>query len=111
MEESSLFEDLLLILASGAISGLSAGIVGYLLLNHTKKALKTELEAWLNSEKGQKAIYQIGVLLGNAIKQGVGLQTKGGSLKLDNLIGQAIAGFIQNRFNLGGQQDLSQQQP
>ncbi len=88
-----------MLMAAGV--GVLSGTVGsYVTFRVVKKSIKTEAEAWLNSEKGQKAIYTIGVLLGNAIKQCVGLGGGGGGgkIKLENIIGSAIAGFIQSKI-------------
>lgn len=89
------------ILASGIIGALSGSIGSYVIFKIVKRSMKHDIEEWLNSERGQKAIYTIGVLLGNAIKQGVGLGSSGGKLKLENIIGQAIAGFIQSKIPIG----------
>jgi len=86
------------IVGAAAVGVLSGSISSYVMFRIVKKSIKREAEEWLNSEKGQKAIYTIGVLLGNAIKQGVGLGTGGGKLKFENIIGQAIAGFIQSKI-------------
>lgn len=43
-----------------------------------KQELKDMAEQWLNSEKGQKALLQIGALIGNGVKTGVGLNAPRG---------------------------------
>ena len=48
----------------------------------------------MNNEVFQKRIYVIGALLGNGIKQGVGLSPSRGKMKFQDIITQAIAGMI-----------------
>ena len=95
-----------------AISIVSTPITFYVGYKLAKKDAKQQIEQWINSDTGQKAIYSIGLLLGNAIKQGVGLGTGGGKMKFENLLVQAGIGFLQNKGILPGapaQQDLSSQ--
>ena len=53
----------------------------------------------------QKKVYILGVLLGNGIKQGIGLPKGKGKFKMDDLIGMAISHF------LGGGQQKTTEQP
>jgi len=46
----------------------------------------------------QKKIYAVGVLLGNGIKQGIGIQTKGGKFKWEDVLMQGIAAFVQGKL-------------
>jgi hypothetical protein len=83
--------------------GTLSGIIGsYVTFKIVKKSMKSEIEEWLNSPKGHEAIYSIGVLLGNAIMQGTGLQKpakgKGG---LEALVVQGITALLSGKLNLG----------
>lgn len=99
-----MFEMILNASLSAIITSLSI-LIGYYVL--TKKAekmvekhkilLKNDLEAWLNSEKGQKAIYSIGAIIGNGAKTGFGLKTKGGKFKWQDLAGQIIGNYVQSK--------------
>lgn len=51
----------------------------------------------------QKKVYFLGVILGNGIKKGIGIGGKGGKFKFEDLIGQALQGFLTN-FMGGNQQ-------
>lgn len=72
--------------------------------------LKDLAEQYLNSEKGQKALMQIGGLIGNGAKIGFGFDTrrKGG---LQGLATELISGWIQNKVAPQIQQQAQQQQP
>lgn len=48
----------------------------------------------MNNENFQKRIYVIGALLGNGIKQGIGLTPSRGKMKFQDILTQAIAGMI-----------------
>ena len=58
----------------------------------------------------QKKVYLLGVILGQGIKQGVGLSAKGGKFKIENLIGAALEGFLGNMFQGKGQETAQQPQ-
>lgn len=68
-----------------------------------KATLKIELEAWLNSETGAKAIYSIGALAGSALMSGTGLQKKSGKFKWQDLLGEVAGEFLKKRIGLGGE--------
>ena len=68
-----------------------------------KAALKTELEAWINSETGQKAIYGIGALAGSGIMAGTGIQKKSGKFSWQNLIGEIAGDWIRKKTGFGGE--------
>ena len=52
------------------------------------------LDETMENVEMQKRVYGFGVLLGNGIKNGVGLSSKGGKFKFEDLIMQGIASFI-----------------
>ena len=93
------------------MSIISAFIVYYLFkktakkeVETIKKDLKNEISGWLNSETGQKAIYSIGALIGNGAKAGIGMKNTSGKFKWDNLLGQIVGTYVQNKVipSLGG---------
>jgi len=74
------------------------------MVENTKKQLKVEAEAWLNSEKGQKAIFTVGAIIGNGAKSGLGMNSRSGKFKWQDLAGQVITEFFTKGkgFNLQG---------
>lgn len=92
----------------GLIPSLTSIIAAYVIL---KKTINTEriltisedlLDEITQNAELQKKIYVLGVLLGNGIRSGVGIGTKGGKFKFEDLIGQALAGILGKA--LGGEQ-------
>jgi len=81
-------------------------VIGYYVLTKkanemietNKKTLKNDMEIWLNSETGQKALYSIGALIGNGAKSGIGIQTKSGKFKWQDLIGQIVGSYVQGNI-------------
>jgi hypothetical protein len=65
------------------------------IFDHLEVKIKKDAEDWLNSEKGQQALYQIGVLVGNGAKSGFGL-AKGGKFGFKDILMQAAGGLLQN---------------
>ena len=98
--------DILDVLLNASLIALFTSITMYVMSNiimkNVKKDLKREAEEWLNSEKGQKAIYSIGLLLGNAIMTGSGLgpAKSGGKLKLQDILMQGLMSFFQGNLKL-----------
>lgn len=70
------------------------------MIEDTKNDIKDDIQEWLNTENGQKAIYLIGTLIGNGAKAGIGLSKGSGKFKMEDLIGQAIGSFLQG--GMGG---------
>lgn len=56
--------------------------------------VKRDLETWLNSETGQKAIFSIGAIIGNGAKAGFGIGTKGGKFKWQDLAAEVAREWI-----------------
>lgn len=54
----------------------------------------------------QKNLYQMGALIGNGAKTGIGLSTRGGKLKIEDIVLTAIEGYFrkgqQESSNIGG---------
>lgn len=48
----------------------------------------------VNDTEMQKKLFLLGVLLGNGIKSGIGLNPRGGKFKMEDLIGMALAQFL-----------------
>ena len=87
------------------MSLLSAFIVYYLLSKKAEKTvefykntLKTEAEAWLNSETGAKALYGIGAMIGQGAKQSIGMGTTGGKFKWQDLVTQIGLKWVENKI-------------
>lgn len=72
-----------------------------------KEDAKTELEKWLNSEQGQKALYFIGGLIGNGAATGLGMGKKGGKFKFEDIIGELAVGFLRGNLPVTGQSQAS----
>lgn len=108
-----MFEIILNASLSAIISGLTL-LMGYYVL--TKKAekmvekqknlIKSDVQSWLNSENGQKALYSIGALVGNGARTGIGLQTKSGKFKWQDLVGQIVGSYVQKNV-LGAANQIS----
>lgn len=73
------------------------GILANTILSNAKESLKGDIEVWLNSEKGKLALYQIGGLIGNGAKSGIGLSGGRGKFKLEDLAGGLISNFFNQR--------------
>ena len=76
------------------------------IMDNLESKLKKDVEEWLNSEKGQKALYSIGGMIGAGARQGIGLGKGGGKFSFADLATQIVGGF----FNKQGQQTPSGQQ-
>jgi hypothetical protein len=101
--------DYLGVVVSGVITGVTVLIgitVGTKLLVKqikteifgAKSELKDELEKWLNSENGKMALFQIGGLLGQGIKTGVGLDKGKGKGGLEGLVLELAGRFLGNKL-------------
>ena len=66
------------------------------------------LEYALKTDEGQKRIYLLGALLGNGIKQGIGITGKTGKFKLEDILVQAGAHLLSKAF--GGSEGQPSQQ-
>jgi len=62
-----------------------------------KAGIQEDLRKYVNTEDFQKALYQFGVLAGNGLIQGAGIQKGTGKMSIKNLITQGIVGFIQQK--------------
>jgi len=68
------------------------------MIENEKEYIISDVENYLNSEKGQKNLFLIGGMLSNGMKTGLGLTAKGGKFKMEDLAAQLIGGFIQQKF-------------
>ncbi len=75
-------------------------------IKNLKISTKNDLESWLNSETGQKAIYAIGAIIGNGAKAGFGMGTKGGKFKWQDLLGEIIGGYAKQKLGLTGEKEI-----
>lgn len=62
-----------------------------------KDDLKADTEQWLNSETGQKAIYQIGGIIGAGAKTGLGLGRGGSKKGLEGLVIDLIGSWLHGK--------------
>lgn len=101
----SIIEPLLNALIVGLSASIGAYVGGRLMYRHIKNDVKPTLEHYLNSEQGRTAIYQVGILLGNAIMTGSGIpkmtKSQGG---LGGLVSQGLGIMLQRFFRGGAQQ-------
>ena len=83
------------------------------LIKNEKNLMKNELEYWLNSETGQKALYMIGGLVSSGMRSGLGLNVKGGKFKLENIIAQLVGSYVEKRIipSLGNQPEFQPNLP
>jgi len=65
-----------------------------------KGLIKADLENWLNSETAQKALYQLGGLIGNGAASGLGIQKGSGKFKWQNLVGELATNFISGKLKI-----------
>lgn len=65
-----------------------------------RETIKNDLETWLNSETGQKALYSIGGLIGHGAVAGSRIQKTGGKFKWENLLGDIVSQYIQTKIPL-----------
>jgi hypothetical protein len=61
----------------------------------------------MTNKELQAKIYTIGAILGNGIRQGIGINTKGGKFKMEDIVGQVIGNVAGRIF---GQQPPENQQ-
>lgn len=98
-----MYDWIYLILLNSALTGIFTSLcIGIyfsfkvpIMVENLQNELKAELQEWLNSEKGQKAIYSIGALIGSGATAGTGLKKSGGKFSFEGLIGQLIGSFLQ----------------
>lgn len=94
---------------TGIIAGLLILIGFYIALRSGKleeilvNTINICLEDFTNDEKLQKSLYTVGVLIGNGVKAGVGLQKRGGKMSLTDLIVQSVAGKFLNQSTIGSE--------
>jgi len=101
---------------SGVISILSALLIYYIAskkvektIDFYKKQLKDEAEKWINSETGAKALYGIGMMIGQGAKQSIGIGSTGGKFKWQDLLAQVGIQWAQK--NLPGLGQLATETP
>jgi hypothetical protein len=104
--------DLLEMAISAAITGLTVFMSGYVMFKIGKNSIKNEIFDFLSSEEGAKLFYSIGVVVAQGAKQGFGITTKGGKFKFQDMLGQAVGGFLNNILGkaFGGQEQPQQQE-
>lgn len=87
-----------------AITVLIGGFTTYVIIrktiniNYILEISDILLDEIATNTEMQKKIYVLGVILGNGIKQGIGITKGKGKFKLDDLIGMGISHFFGNMF-------------
>lgn len=95
-----------------AITVAIGGLVTYAIIkrtiniNYILEVSDVLLDELTQNTDMQKKVYVLGVLLGNGIKQGIGISKGKGKFKLDDLIGMAIGHFFS-----GGQKQVESSAP
>lgn len=107
------------VILNTVMSLLSAFMVYYMLSKKAEKTiefytnkLKNDVEKWLNSETGVKALYSLGALIGNGAKDSIGIGTKGGKFKFSDLLTQIGINWASKNLpglNLASPGDLPQE--
>jgi len=107
--------DMYVVLISGCIPLVLGSILGYFALKRLrieaisiigeiidgeKALIKDEVEKWLNSEAGVKALHSIGSIIGNGAISGAGIPKTSGKFKWQNLIGDIASQFITGKLKL-----------
>jgi len=64
---------------------------------NVEKLKKSAIE-FIQSDQCAKVLYQVGGFLGSGIMQGTGIQKQTGKFSLQNMFGQVLQGWIQNRM-------------
>lgn len=94
------------LLLYGAFTGLIIGMCAAIairfyipkLIENEKLTLKNDLEKWINSETGQKAVYMLGGLAAAGMKGGLGLNIKGGKFKIENILAELFGRYAQEKI-------------
>lgn len=95
--------DSIIVFLSAVIGSLSGVVGAYVMLKKYGKSdvfieiLEDFVTDLSENAEMQKRIYIIGGILGNGIRQGVGIGKTKGKFKLEDLIMQVIGGYIQNK--------------
>lgn len=77
------------------------------MLDKAKTEIKLEAEEWLNSEKGQKALFSIGALIANGAKSGFNLNIPKGKGGFEGLIMNIIGKWIGEKIPQSSQAIVS----
>ena len=96
----------------GLISLLLFPICTYLVAKKLKNDAIDDVLGYFESEDGLKYIYKLGVVAGSGLMKGTGINLKGKKFKLEDVIGQIIAGYAEGFIGQlgGGQQPGETQQ-
>jgi len=96
----------------GCISLLLFPICSYLIARKLKNDAIDGILGFFESEDGLNYIYKLGVVAGTGVMKGTGINMKGKKFKLDDVIGQVIAGYAEGLIKklAGGEQTGETQQ-
>jgi len=97
----------------GSMAAISAPLIAYVIIkkNVSDDAIIDKVDMLLTeistNPEMQKKVYTLGILLGNGIKNGVGIAGKGGKFKFEDIIGQGIGILFQNMMGKQGEPQTS----
>jgi hypothetical protein len=93
---------------AAAITVILSAIYAYWKLKHIQKMVipiaddvKAYVEAWLNSETGQKALFMVGGIIAQGAKSGFGIQKSGGKRGIEGMVMELVGSFIQSKIGVG----------
>lgn len=66
------------------------------ILDISQEIVDESLDRLVNVPEMQKRLYMAGVIVGNGVKQGIGITAKGGKFKFENLIGEGLSILMQS---------------
>jgi len=94
------------------ISWLLIPISSYVIARKLKNDAIDDVLGYFESEDGLKYIYKLGVVAGSGLMKGTGINIKGKKFKIEDVIGQIIAGYAEGFIGklAGGQQTEGTQQ-
>jgi len=79
------------------------------ILDISEDVIKNAFDMLFKDVEMQKQVYSVGVLFGNGLKTGLGLQKTGGKHKMEDLVQQGIGAFLSNIVGRIGQRSQSTQ--
>ena len=98
--EMDIYELLLSAAISIAFGGIGAYLGGRALWKYIKLDAKQVAFNWLNSETGQKALFDIGGLIAGGAKTGFGLNKTGGKKGLEGFIMELAGNWLQRKMGI-----------
>ena len=104
-----MLEDIIIGLAVGCLAGIIGAFFVLRRLLSPENIMETldfVIDSSLKETEMQKKLYTLGLIIGNGIKQGVGIQGGKGKFKLEDIIAQGLGQFLSSAIS--GQQPQKQ---